>query len=184
VLLLDEPTNDLDLDTLRVLEEFLDDWPGALIVVSHDRAFLERTVADVIVMDGNARPSRRPGGYAAWEEQRRASMVRGRIADPRKAPSTSSGSSTSKSSKSKASEKPATRSPSTLRFLIKDLEKEIKRLTKAKDRLELKVADLAVSGDHVELTRLGGELTAVLAELEAAEEQWLELTDEAERASN
>jgi ATP-binding cassette subfamily F protein uup len=160
VLLLDEPTNDLDLDTLRVLEEFLDDWPGALIVVSHDRAFLERTVADVIVMDGTARPSRRPGGYAAWEEQRRASMVRGRIADPRKAPSTSSGSSTSKSStskssKSKASEKPATRSPSTLRFLIKDLEKEIKRLTKVKDRLELKVADLAVSGDHVELTRLG-----------------------------
>jgi hypothetical protein len=67
---------------------------------------------------------------------------------------------------------------------VQDLEKEIKRLTKAKDRLELKVADLAVSGDHVELTRLGGELTAVLAELNTAEEQWLELTEEAERASN
>ena len=67
VLLLDEPTNDLDLDTLRVLEEFLDDWPGALVVVSHDRAFLERTVTDVLVMDGDAPPARRPGGYAAWE---------------------------------------------------------------------------------------------------------------------
>ena len=71
VLLLDEPTNDLDIDTLRVLEEFLDDWPGALVVVSHDRAFLERTVTDVMVMDGERRPGRRPGGYAAWEQQRR-----------------------------------------------------------------------------------------------------------------
>ena len=47
VLLLDEPTNDLDLDTLRVLEDFLDDWPGALLVVSHDRAFLDATVTRV-----------------------------------------------------------------------------------------------------------------------------------------
>ena len=72
VLLLDEPTNDLDIDTLRVLEEFLDDWPGALVVVSHDRAFLERTVADVVVIDGAGRAGRRPGGYAAWEDERRS----------------------------------------------------------------------------------------------------------------
>jgi ABC transport system ATP-binding/permease protein len=72
VLLLDEPTNDLDVDTLRVLEDFLDEWPGALVVVSHDRAFLERTVTDVVVLDGAGRAGRRPGGYAAWEEERRA----------------------------------------------------------------------------------------------------------------
>ena len=63
VLLLDEPTNDLDLDTLRVLEDVLEDWPGAVVVVSHDRAFLERTVADVLVID-DAHPGRRvPGGF-------------------------------------------------------------------------------------------------------------------------
>ncbi|NLA37404.1 MAG: ABC-F family ATP-binding cassette domain-containing protein, partial [Actinobacteria bacterium] len=76
VLLLDEPTNDLDLDTLRALEDFLDEWPGALIVVSHDRAFLERTVADVIVMDGTGFAGRKPGGYAAYEEERKAAPRR------------------------------------------------------------------------------------------------------------
>ncbi len=51
VLLLDEPTNDLDLDSLRALEDYLDNWPGSLVVVSHDRAFLQRTVEDVIALD-------------------------------------------------------------------------------------------------------------------------------------
>ncbi|MGH9040017.1 MAG: ABC-F family ATP-binding cassette domain-containing protein, partial [Acidimicrobiia bacterium] len=64
VMLLDEPTNDLDLDTLRALEDHLETWPGTLVVVSHDRAFLERTVEDVIVLDGQGRARRPPGGYA------------------------------------------------------------------------------------------------------------------------
>ncbi len=80
VLLLDEPTNDLDLDTLRQLEDFLDEWPGALVVVSHDRAFLERTVADVIVLDGVGSAERRPGGYAAYEAERRSGRRGGRVA--------------------------------------------------------------------------------------------------------
>ena len=57
LLLLDEPTNDLDLDTLRALEEFLDDWPGIVVVVSHDRVFLDRTVSEVMALDGDGRPS-------------------------------------------------------------------------------------------------------------------------------
>ena len=61
VLLLDEPTNDLDIDTLRVLEDFLDGWPGALVVVSHDRAFLERTVDDVLVLEGRPARTAPPG---------------------------------------------------------------------------------------------------------------------------
>ena len=76
VLLLDEPTNDLDLDTLRALEDFLDDWPGTLVVVSHDRAFLERTVEDVVVLDGHSgrsgRVARVPGGFAAYVAARRS----------------------------------------------------------------------------------------------------------------
>ena len=81
VLLLDEPTNDLDLDTLRALEDLLDAWPGTLVVVSHDRAFLERTVEDVIVLDGRGHAGEVPGGYAAYESHWRAARRRGRAAE-------------------------------------------------------------------------------------------------------
>ncbi|MGI8985009.1 MAG: ABC-F family ATP-binding cassette domain-containing protein, partial [Acidimicrobiales bacterium] len=66
VLLLDEPTNDLDLDTLRALEDHLETWPGSLVVVSHDRALLERTVEDVVVLDGRGGTSVAPNGYAGY----------------------------------------------------------------------------------------------------------------------
>ena len=61
LLVLDEPTNDLDLDTLRAVEEFLDGWPGALVVASHDRAFLDRTVDHVLAIDDDGRVSRGAG---------------------------------------------------------------------------------------------------------------------------
>ena len=70
VVLLDEPTNDLDLDTLRVLEDVLEDWPGAVVVVSHDRAFLERTVSDVLVIDDQHPGRRVPGGFGGWQARR------------------------------------------------------------------------------------------------------------------
>ena len=76
VLLLDEPTNDLDLDTLRALEDLLDDWPGAVVVASHDRTFLDRTVDDVIVLAGSGRARRWPGGYAGWLASRESSSDR------------------------------------------------------------------------------------------------------------
>ncbi|KAG1648794.1 putative ABC transporter ATP-binding protein YfmR [Nymphon striatum] len=77
VLLLDEPTNDLDLDTLRALEDFLEDFPGAVVAVSHDRAFLERVVDDVIVVDESTSVGRVPGGFEAWLEERRSNRKRG-----------------------------------------------------------------------------------------------------------
>jgi ATP-binding cassette subfamily F protein uup len=184
VLLLDEPTNDLDIDTLRVMEDYLDEWPGALVVVSHDRAFLERTVDDVVVVDGHGSARRQAGGYAGWEEARRAARgTPARSAATTKAPKAAGATTAAPTSKAKptpAAVAAATpgRSPSTLRRLIKDTEKETARLDRRRAKLEAELAELALSADHTVLTEKGNDLAAVITELGAAEERWLELSDE------
>jgi len=183
VLLLDEPTNDLDLDTLRALEDFLEDWPGALVVVSHDRAFLERTVTDVIVLDGSGFAGRRPGGYAQWEADRRAQ------GSGRAAPSVTAGRAAGERSGAKAkgagrpkarATTPSGRSPGTLRHLMKEADKELARLTRTQAELDEQVAAAAEAGDHAALARIGEEVAAVQARQREVEERWLELASELE----
>ena len=74
VLLLDEPTNDLDIETLNVLEDFLDGWPGTLVVVSHDRYFLERVVDSVWALLGDGQISMLPRGVDEYLERRAADL--------------------------------------------------------------------------------------------------------------
>ncbi|MBN1242602.1 MAG: ABC-F family ATP-binding cassette domain-containing protein [Spirochaetales bacterium] len=69
VLILDEPTNDLDVDTIELLEDFLSGFPGTLLVVSHDRAFLDNAVDVVIALDGAGALERFPGNWSAWREE-------------------------------------------------------------------------------------------------------------------
>jgi ATP-binding cassette subfamily F protein uup len=71
VLVLDEPTNDLDLETLELLEAQLVDWPGTLLLVTHDRAFLDNVVTSTFVFEGDGRVQEYVGGYADWLRQRR-----------------------------------------------------------------------------------------------------------------
>lgn len=169
VLLLDEPTNDLDVDTLRALESFLDEWPGALMVVSHDRAFLERTVVDVIILDGEGSAGRIPGGYAAWEDERRRSRSSSRAS----AVTGASGAGVGRPERDRNR-----RSASTLRHLTKEADRRLVRLTERRDRLEQEMA--ASANDHQRLAELGREFAEVSSELEEAEEVWLELVEEAE----
>jgi len=168
VLLLDEPTNDLDLDTLRALEDFLDDWPGAVIVVSHDRTFLDRTVEDVLVVhDASAR--RWPGGYAAWLEDRKA---------PTKGAGSATPSSPPDSRPTKPRKQPGQRSHSTINREMSKCEKSIARLDEAVESLH--EALLAAGSDHQILAELGIELTEAEAAKATAENLWLTLAEEQE----
>ena len=180
VLLLDEPTNDLDLDTLRILEDFLDDWPGTLVVASHDRAFLEHTVEDVIVLDGSGRAAARPGGYAAWAEERLAARRKGRgggAAAPDADRATAARAEKAARGGAPAAG-PKPRSRSTLTRLMREADKEVQKLARRRERLHEQLLDAAA--DHKELARLGTEEAEVAAELEAAAEAWLALAAEAE----
>ncbi len=167
VVLLDEPTNDLDLDTLRALEDFLDGWPGALVVVSHDRAFLERTVDDVMVL-GDGRARRWPGGYVAWEERRRARRGSGGAARAPRGGVPRQG----------ARRRPDASSPSTLRHRLGQVERELDSLERERERLAAEVD--ASRSDHEALARVGAELGAVQARLAACEDDWLRLSEELE----
>jgi ATP-binding cassette subfamily F protein uup len=170
VLLLDEPTNDLDLDTLRALEDFLDDWPGAVVVVSHDRTFLDRTVDDVLVIDdGVAR--RWPGGYEQWLEDRRTSRTRGSVA-------TAATPSASSRADHDRPREPGGRSHSTIRHELKTAEKAMTKLQKRRDGLDVELAEAGT--DHVRLAEVGEAIAACDAELAEAEERWLELSEELE----
>ncbi|HZQ77611.1 MAG TPA: ABC-F family ATP-binding cassette domain-containing protein [Acidimicrobiia bacterium] len=191
VLLLDEPTNDLDLDTLRALEDFLETWPGSLVVVSHDRALLERTAEEAIILDGQGHAAFAPGGYAQYEEARRRraeTPAPGRPAPPaggRAAPGSrpSAGRTTPPAGRPSGAPAPSVppavkkaRSPSTLRRLIGLAEAEMEKAAAERDGLLVRLA--AAGNDHVALTRIAGELAGAESRLAAAEERWLELSEE------
>jgi ATP-binding cassette subfamily F protein uup len=164
VLLLDEPTNDLDLDTLRALEDYLDDWPGIVVVVSHDRAFIDRTVEEILALDGEGGAVLVPGGVATWLKQRSA-----RTTTPRSAP-------TQRSSSTKSAKQKSSRSSSTLNRLIANVEKEMTKRTTRQTALYQDIAD--AGNDHKKLATLGEELAALQTAIESLETQWLELTEE------
>ena len=172
VLLLDEPTNDLDLDTLRALEDHLEHWPGSLVVVSHDRALLERTVEDVLVLDGRGRGTAALNGYAGYAaaspaEARRATAPTPAKARPAPGPPQAAPASTPS--------KP--RSPSTVRRLLGQAEREMAEAEARRDSLaaELAAGDAA---DHVALSATAQALAEAETALGAAEERWLALSEE------
>jgi len=176
VLLLDEPTNDLDLDTLRALEDYLDEWPGIVVVVSHDRVFLDRTVIDVLALDGVGGAAVVRGGVAGWLKQRSAAPTEQMSGSQRgKLISTPNVAAAELAQKPKSPK--SSKSPSTLRRLITQSETA---LAKATAELEKITAQIASAGnDHIALAKISEELAKAQAKVNAAEETWLALAAEA-----
>ena len=177
VLLLDEPTNDLDLDTLRALEDYLDEWPGIVVVVSHDRVFLDRTVIDVLALYGVGGAAVVRGGVAGWLKQRNAAPTEQMSGAQRgKLISTPDVAAAELAQKPKTSK--SSKSPSTLRRMVAQSETA---LAKATAELEKLTAQMAVaSSDHVKLAKISEELAKAQAKVNNAEETWLSLVAEAE----
>ena len=181
VVLLDEPSNDLDLDTLRALEDHLDNWPGTVVVVSHDRAFLERTVEDVLILDGLGSAALGPGGYAGYAASRvpLASGTRGSSPPTGRRASLPGPTSVTSTRTATSSSLPApakVRSPSTLRRLVGLAEREMAGAGEERDRL---VAELTTAGaDHTTLAKLAHALAGAEERLTRAEERWLALAEE------
>nr|WP_300145579.1 ABC-F family ATP-binding cassette domain-containing protein [Propionicimonas sp.] len=168
VLLLDEPTNDLDIDTLTVIEDYLDDWPGTLVVVSHDRWFLERTCDVQYALLGDGSCVLLPGGVEEYLDRRR-----GQPATPpssRRTPGSPAAEQPLRSSAGDAARQRQAR---------KDLARVESQLAKLGTRISELHSQMAThAADYERLVTLGAELDEVLARQNELEGQWLELAEE------
>jgi len=175
VLLLDEPTNDLDIETLTEFEDLLDGWPGTLVVVSHDRYFLERVTEHVVALLGDGKLSFLGGGveeYLARVRADRAAPAAGPALDARAAqpPRSSAQMQAAATPKASAGQERAAR-------------KELQRLERQLERLSAREAELAEqlaanATDYEKLTALGTDLRAAQTEKADLEERWLTVAAE------
>ncbi|WP_213774899.1 ATP-binding cassette domain-containing protein [Bradyrhizobium sp. dw_78] len=168
-LVLDEPTNDLDLETLDVLEDMLGDYEGTVILISHDRDFLDRVVTSVIVPEGNGRWIEYAGGYTDMLAQRRADLKREAIkasADPEGKEAKAAKASTAPKRRLNFSEKHALE---TLPKTIAKLQADIAKYQRILDDPDL------YRKDRKRFDEISIAIAAAQKELVAAEDRWLEL---------
>jgi ATP-binding cassette subfamily F protein uup len=170
VLLLDEPTNDLDIDTLTALEDLLDDWPGTLVVVSHDRYFVERVCDNVHALTAAGAIRHLPGGIDQYIEQRRgAEQERTPTGTPPRQDVAHGA--VPPGAALRAARKETERAKRELRRL----ESAIERLAGRETVLHEQMA--ANASDHAQLAELQTELERLATEREALESAWLERSE-------
>ncbi|WP_397445139.1 ABC-F family ATP-binding cassette domain-containing protein [Polaribacter sp. R77954] len=159
-LILDEPTNDLDVVTLNVLENFLLDYPGNLLVVSHDRYFMDKIVDALFVFRGDGIVENFPGNYSdfrAYDSSIPKEIPQEKVIEKKEAP---------------------TKTKSTLSFTEKReygaLEVEIERLQNQKERIEKQFLNVEIAPDDI--AKKSEELEKIIKEIDTKEERWFELS--------
>jgi len=171
LLVLDEPTNDLDLETLDLLQEMLADYAGTVLLVSHDRDFLDRVVTSVIADDGQARWIEYAGGYSFLDSQRKGRSVEQTVAkQPRRK-------SVGKENKIPKSKPKAKRKLSfNEQYALKTLPDTMEKLQTDIAALQKKIADPDLyARDPAAFEAAADDLKSAQAQLDEAEEQWLAL---------
>jgi ATP-binding cassette subfamily F protein uup len=169
VLLLDEPTNDLDIPTLEILEENLIDFPGALVLVTHDRYLLNRVSSTVLGLDGHGHIGRF-ADYAQWEDWLKE-LEKAETAKPESKANSTSSNNSANSSKKKLSYLEARE----FAAIEKRVEKSDARLAKARSRVE----DPLIASDAAALEKAIKELDAAQQESDTLYARWAELTEKA-----
>ncbi|MBL1117144.1 ABC-F family ATP-binding cassette domain-containing protein [Streptomyces sp. 110] len=168
VLFLDEPTNDLDIETLTQLEDLLDGWPGSLVVISHDRYFIERTTDRVLALLGDATLRMLPRGVDEYLERRQRALAAA-------APAAAS------PAKQKTGEQAARqRSAADQRAAKKELqriERRLDRISEEESELHARIAEHAT--DFAKVAELDTRLRELTGERDELETRWLELADDA-----
>jgi ABC transport system ATP-binding/permease protein len=177
LLVMDEPTNDLDVETLELLEDLLADYPGTLLLVSHDRDFLDNVVTSTLVMEGDGRVGEYVGGYSDWLRQRQAQPQQPAVdavaTKPVSAPTTLPPAAGAVPANKRKLDYKRTRELEQLPARIESLEARLAALTQAMNDPAFYRRDSEAITDH------HGEVAAVQSELETAYLRWEALEGEA-----
>lgn len=183
VLLLDEPTNDLDIDTLCILEDYLDSFAGAVIAVSHDRHFIDRIAEKSFVYEGEGHIAEYPGGYSDWVERRAAGLAAEKNAG-KSGGKTAASDGKQTDSTSQTGRTDAGR-PKKLKFSYKEqrefetIDEDIAALESAIEEVDGRIAE--AGSDYCKLQELTVKRDGLTAALDEKMERWVYLNDLAEK---
>ena len=174
VLLLDEPTNDLDIPTLMALEEYLDDFAGALIVVSHDRYFLDRTIENIFKFESGGEIREFPGDYSAYLEITERESKQPETRSMPKAEKSASANLQPSKTLNAATKKLSFKEQRELEALEKEISQNEKRAAEIVNELNL------FATDSYKLNEIFAEQQRVSERLERDVQRWSELAERAE----